>query len=72
MKKNAIALLLFLLVCGSAYCQPAYKGQLRITNKELSVSSGKLHVSMAFGRVPDSNPCLASLRAESGTAFHPA
>lgn len=48
MKKNAIALLLFLLVCGSAYCQPAYKGQLRITNKELSVSSGKLHVSMGI------------------------
>ena len=47
MKKNAIALLLFLLVCGSAYCQPAYKGQLRITDKELSVSSGKLHLNMS-------------------------
>ncbi len=46
MKKNAIALLLLLLVCGSTYCQPAYKGQLRITDKELSVSSGKLHLSM--------------------------
>lgn len=48
MKKNAIALLFFLLFCGNAYCQPAYNGQLQITNKALSVSSGKLHVNMGI------------------------
>ena len=46
MKKNAIALLLLLFVCGSVYCQSAYKGQLQVTDKDLSVSSGKLQVNM--------------------------
>lgn len=46
MKKDAIALLLLLLVCGMVHSQSAYKGQLQITNKVLSVSSGKLHLSM--------------------------
>ncbi|WP_319504054.1 DUF3868 domain-containing protein [Bacteroides graminisolvens] len=46
MKKNAIALLLLLFFCGSAYCQSAYKGQLQVTDKALSVSSGKLQVNM--------------------------
>ncbi|TWV14414.1 DUF3868 domain-containing protein [Bacteroidaceae bacterium HV4-6-C5C] len=47
MKKNPVILLLLLLgLYSNAYAQQAYKGQLSITDKHLSVLSGELQVGM--------------------------
>ncbi|MCI1682100.1 MAG: DUF3868 domain-containing protein [Bacteroides sp.] len=46
MKKKLIVLCL-LLLGAEVYAQQVYKGQLDITDKDLSVSKGKLHVGMS-------------------------
>lgn len=44
--KRKLVVLFLLLLGAEAYAQQAYKGQLDITDKDLSVSEGQLHVRM--------------------------